>query len=106
MRFNKLVDETISGAVDLLKKHKSIYEIRLFGSQTKKQSHLSDIDLAIFCYNKCEYNKIVEEIATISNENKMLIHPVIFDEDINEICKNRYTMENIICGSKILYSNK
>lgn len=105
MRFD-VVKETIDLIVLMLKEFKSIYEIRLFGSQNEKHNNESDIDIAILCYNKNDYNDILKCLVSISERQKTLIHPVIFQESIEEICKNKYKKLNIIDESSIIYSIK
>jgi predicted nucleotidyltransferase len=106
MESENKVKEKIGEIIEALKKYTSIYEIRLFGSQATKYSEKSDIDLAILCHHKNEYLSILKEIAELSVIHSMLIHPVIFEEEIEEICKNKYKKENIIDKSIIVYTNK
>jgi len=106
MNSKNIIEEIITDITSKLALYPSIYEIRLFGSQILRYSIESDIDLAIFCKNNINYNKILKDIVECTERYHVLIHPVIYEKSINQLMENSYINENILQRSVILYRNK
>jgi predicted nucleotidyltransferase len=86
-----------------LSKYKSINEIRMFGSQVKQSNLKSDIDIMILYDNNDEYELIIKDLVKISHENDIIIHPVVYEKNIDDLKENYFINENIIKKSKIIF---
>jgi predicted nucleotidyltransferase len=101
-----IVEQAICDLLDKLSRYQSVDEIRMFGSQVLEYNQKSDIDIMILYNNINDYEYIIKDLSKISYERNILIHPVMFEQNIEELEQNYFIKENILKKSKIIYQKK
>lgn len=69
------------------------------GSQIHKFNINSDVDIVIICSDENQDESVIIDIINISNENNILIHPIILS------CKQYNERKNIILYQEMMQQN-